>query len=158
VFAKAALPSDASLGETSASYFDISPSVEGKTVWLDNQTIEFRPSQRMKAGQIYEVAFQLSKLFSVKKELAEFTYSFQVIPQNYELAVNNIKPYIKTELKRQKIEGSLTTADFAEPELVEKMMSAQQEGKSLKISWEHDVERKNHSFIVEDVVRKEKES
>lgn len=158
MFAKTALPANSALGEASGSFFDFSPSVDGKTVWLDNQTIEFRPSQRMKAGQIYEVAFQLSKLFPVKKELAEFNYSFQVIPQNYELTVNNIKPYVKTELKRQKIEGSLITADFAEPELVEKMLSSQQEGKSLKVSWQHDTEGKNHTFTVEDVVRKEEES
>ncbi len=155
VFAKAALDSSAAVGETSKSYFEFSPSLKGKTTWLDNHTLEFKPEARMTAGQVYEVSFQLSKLFEVKKELAEFNYSFQVIPQNFELTIDNVKPYIKTELKRQKIEGTLTTADYAEDGAVEKMLSAQQEGSTLKTTWQHGGEGKQHTFTIEEVSRKE---
>ena len=68
----------------------------------------------MTSGQIYEASFELSKLLSVSKELSDFPFSFQVMPQNFELSIENIKPYIKTELTRQRIEGILNTADFAE--------------------------------------------
>ncbi len=158
VFTKPALDSTAVLGEASSSLFDFSPSIKGKAVWVDRNILEFRPEVRMESGKVYNVTFQLSKLFDVKKELAEFTYSFQVIPQNFELAINNIKPYIKTDLKKQKIEGQLTTADFAESEKVEKILAAEQEGRQLKINWQHDAEGKQHTFIVEDVARKDAES
>ncbi|MDZ7649392.1 MAG: hypothetical protein U5K54_20790 [Cytophagales bacterium] len=89
------------------------------------------------------------------KALGKFEYTVQVIPQNFEIAVSNIKPYVKTDLKRQKIEGILYTADFAENEAIEKVLAAQQEGSSLKVNWTHTTEGKQHAFTVEEVARKE---
>lgn len=146
----------ASVGvESSASLFEFSPALSGTTVWHDRRTVEFKPSNRMISGQIYEVNFALSKLFQVAKDLATFTYTFQIIPQNFEVSVENIRPYVKTQLARQKVEGTLLTADFAEGEAVEKMITADQEGNSLKVNWSHAADGKQHSFVVEDVARKE---
>ncbi|HMG92440.1 MAG TPA: MG2 domain-containing protein, partial [Chryseolinea sp.] len=141
--------------ETSVKLFSFSPSVGGKTVWLDRRTVEFTPANRLISGQLYEVSFALSRLVDVPKELEAFEYSFQVIPQNFEVAISNVLPYVKTELKRQKIEGILHTADFADQSEVEKMMQAKQDGKSLQINWTHLAEGKQHAFIVEDVARKD---
>jgi alpha-2-macroglobulin len=140
--------------ESSVDLFDFSPSIKGKTIWVDKRMVEFRPETRLTSGQVYEVTFKLSKLLEVPAALKNFEYSFQVMPQNFEVSIDNIKPYIKTELTRQKIEGTLLTADFAESNLVEQMMEAKQEGKSLKISWQHNGEGKQHIFVVEDVARK----
>ena len=38
--------------EISAKLFDFSPSISGKTYWLDNRTIEFRPNEKMRSGQV----------------------------------------------------------------------------------------------------------
>ena len=141
--------------ESSVNLFSFSPSLKGKTLWLDRRTVEFVPETRMGSGQIYEVVFQLSKLITVSKELAEFPFSFQVMPQNFDVSIDNIKPYVKTELTRQRIEGVLSTADFAEDKTVESMLMAQQENKDLKVTWTHTAEGKQHMFVVEDVVRKE---
>ncbi|HEY9046723.1 MAG TPA: MG2 domain-containing protein [Ohtaekwangia sp.] len=144
--------------ESSVKLFSLSPSVSGKTIWLDRRTVEFRPESRLTSGQVYAVTFGLSKLLAVPAELNNFEYTFQVIPQNFELAVDNIKPYVKTELKRQKIEGTLFTADFAENTSVEKMLLPEQEGKSLNVTWTHNPDGKQHTFIVEDVARKDQAS
>lgn len=141
--------------DASSSLFDFSPSVKGKTVWLDKRTIEFRPEKRLVSGQIYQVEFALSKVMEVPKSLNTFEYNFQVIPQNFELTIDNVKPYVKTELKRQKIEGKLVTADFAEAAAVEKMMNAKQDDKVLRISWTHTSDGKQHLFVIEEVARKE---
>ncbi|HEY3402292.1 MAG TPA: MG2 domain-containing protein [Ohtaekwangia sp.] len=144
--------------ESSARLFSLSPSVSGKTVWLDRRTVEFRPEGRLTSGQIYNVSFYLSKLREVPEELGTFEYTFQVIPQNFELSVDNVKPYVKTELKRQKIEGTLFTADFAENGSVEQMLSPTQDSKSMKVTWTHNPDGKQHTFIVEDVARKDEAS
>ena len=146
----------ASVGdETTVKLFELSPTVKGVTVWLDRRTVEFRPESRLMSGQIYEIKFQLSRLFEVPKTLSTFEYTLQIIPQNFEVSVENVKPYIKTDLKRQKIEGTLLTADFANNDAVEKMLAARQEGTALKVNWNHTAEGKQHLFIVEDVSRKE---
>jgi alpha-2-macroglobulin len=158
ILTKEAIDSTSIGQETSVKLFEFSPSLKGKTTWLDRRTLEFKPETRMTSGQVYTVAFKLSKLFEVSKDLASFDYSFQIMPQHFELNIDNVKPYVKTELKRQKIEGTLLTADYAENEAVEKIVSAQQEGKNLKINWQHGGEGKQHTFIIEEVARKEEAS
>lgn len=142
--------------ESSVSLFDFKPSVKGKTVWLDQRTVEFRPDARMNPGHVYEVEFFLSKLINnLPNELKTFEYSFQVIRLNFEVSIDNVKPYVKTDLKRQKVEGTLSTSDFADNDAVEKTMRATQEGKALKVSWTHQNEGRQHAFVIEEVERKE---
>lgn len=141
--------------ESSSKLFDFSPSLKGKSFWLDSKTIEFRPDKRMPSGQEYEVTFLLSRLMKVADNLSEFVYSFQVMPQNFDLIFDNVKPYVKTELTRQRIEGGLMTADFAEATEVEKVLVASQEGRALDVKWIHNNEGKVHSFTIEEVTRKE---
>jgi uncharacterized protein YfaS (alpha-2-macroglobulin family) len=142
--------------ESSVKLFDFKPSVSGKTIWLDKRTVEFKPEKRFASGQVYEVNFFLSKLLqNIPGELKTFEYTFQVIPLNFEVAIENIKPYTKTDLKRQRIEGVLSTSDFAENEAIEKMLSAQQNGKALQVNWTHVAEGKHHAFIIEEVQRAE---
>ncbi len=149
----------ASVGkETSVKLLEFSPSLKGTSRWLDRRTLEFKPAGRLISGQFYEVRFFLSKLLAVSKELGVFEYNFQVIPQNFELTIENVKPYVKTELTRQKIEGGLFTADFAEPAAVEQVLQARQDGKPLKVNWTHSSEGKHHSFVVEEVARKDSAS
>jgi len=158
VLAKEAVDSTLIGQESSVRLFSFSPSVSGKAVWLDRRTIEFKPENRLTSGQVYEVKFFLSKLLKVTDDLSTFEYTFQVIPQNFEVSVDNIKPYVKTELTRQKIEGVLYTADFADNAAVEKALSADQQGNALKISWTHAAEGKQHNFVVEEVARKDQPS
>src|SRR5882762_6643145 len=73
VLAKDAIDS-AAIGEANTQLFDFSPSIKGITVWLDRRTVEFRPSGRLKSGNVYEVSFSLSKLFNVSKDLATLKY------------------------------------------------------------------------------------
>lgn len=145
--------------ESSVKLFELNPSAKGKITWLDRRTVELQPASRLRSGQVYEVSFFLSKLIAdVPAELKTFTYSFQVIPQNFEITIDNIKPYVKTDLKRQKIEGILTTADFAESAATEKVLNAVQEGKNLAVSWTHSGDGKQHNFVVEEVMRKDEPS
>ncbi len=152
---KDAVDSTAVGRETTVKLFFFSPSINGTATWIDKRTVEFKPDNRLISGQIYEVGFALSRLLEVSKELSTFGYSFQVIPQNFEVAIGNVKPYVKTELTRQRIEGVLQTADFAETAIVEKMIQAQQEGKTLNVNWTHAGEGKEHLFTIEDVARKD---
>ncbi|MCE2733931.1 MAG: MG2 domain-containing protein [Flammeovirgaceae bacterium] len=143
--------------EISAKLIELSPKVSGKLTWIDAQTLSFKPDARLQSGQVYEVSFYLSKITEVPKELATFRYSFQVVPQNFEVAIDNVRPYVNTELKRVKIEATLFTADYAEPTLVEKMIEAKQQTKKMALTWTHTSDGKQHAFVVEDVARTDKE-
>ncbi len=155
VFTKPAVDSSRIGQESDTKLFSFDPSIKGKTIWLSPTTLEFQPEERLSSAQIYQVEFSLSKVMSVPDDLKTFPYSFQVIPQNYEISIDNIKPYEKTDLKRQKIEGTLFTADIAKEDAVEMMLTASQEGNDLKFSWVHTDGGKQHHFVVEDVARKD---
>lgn len=144
--------------ESNGRLFSFRPSIDGKMIWLDTRTVEFRPAARLTSGQVYDLTFDLGKVLTVPKALSTFEYSFRVIPQNFGVSIDNMLPYIKTDLTRQKIEGVLSTADFAESEQVEKMVEAQQEGNVLAITWAHASDGKQHAFTIEEVARKEKAS
>jgi len=141
--------------EANHELFSFNPALRGKALWLDKKTIEFRPESRLISGKTYEVRFNLAYLMEVPKDLSYFEYTFQVIPQNFEVSIENVKSYAKATLDRQKIEGMVATADFAPEEAIETMLVAQQEGSPLKINWTHTAEGKQHAFVIEDVARKE---
>ena len=141
--------------ESSVKLFSFKPAVDGKVIWVDSRTVEFKPSARLTSGQVYELDFHLSRVVDVPKDLATFHYSFRVIPQNFEIAVENVVPYVKTDLTRQKVEGMLGTADYAENESIEKILQAQQDGKILSVTWAHASDGKQHAFTIEDVARKD---
>jgi alpha-2-macroglobulin len=142
--------------ESSDELFEFSPGLSGKTVWLDKRTVQFIPEKRMTSGKIYTARFFLSKLTAdLPSELRTFEYSFQVVPQNFEVVIVNIKPYSKTELKREVIEGNFNTADYASESEVEKTVQALQESKQLTLTWSHSEDGRQHGFVVEEVIRKE---
>lgn len=141
--------------EPAARLFSFTPSVGGAAIWLDRRTVEFTPKNRLSPGQVYEVAFNLSKLLDVQKSLATFRYQVQVMPQDFDLLIENIRPYSNTDLVHQKIEGMLTTADYASDESVEQYFQAEQDQQILTVNWTHANEGRQHGFTIENVLRKE---
>lgn len=158
VFAKSMVDSALVGAETPVRLFSFDPAVKGKTIWQNTRTVEFKPDAPLRSSQVYKTQFNLSRVAEVPDALGTFEYTFQVIPQNFEIAVDNVKPYVKAELKRQKIEGTLYTADVAESAAVENMLASSQDGNKLKVSWVHTGEGKQHQFIIEDVARKDEAS
>ncbi len=132
--------------------FDFEPSLKGEAYWIDAKTIEFRPEENMKSGEIYNVEFGLGKVTEVSKELRKFPFQFQIIRQSFEVNFSGVKTYEKKDLSRQKILGNVVSADVIGEE-IEKVLSAKQDGKDLTLNWSHSSDRKNHDFTVEEVAR-----
>ncbi len=84
--------------EVSEKLFSFSPSVEGTTVWVDNNTLEFHPKNPLERGKEYIVTFELGKVADLEgqKELSEFVYAIQVKKQTI---------YVETEATAMTDEG-----------------------------------------------------
>lgn len=143
--------------ELTESYFEFSPSLKGKTTWLDSRTLCFEPAEPMPSGQEYEVSFHLGKLMQVPSDLEEFEFGFQVIKQNLEVSVSGMTTIDKQKLIWQRLNGSLITADIANDDDIQKILTAKQDGKKLKIQWEH-LSDNTHKFTLDSVRRSEKAS
>ncbi len=136
--------------------FAFSPAIKGSGFWVDRRTLEFRPESRMIAGQRYAAKLSLSRLVDdLPKDLRIFDYSFQIIPQNFEVVIVNVRPVSSTDLRQSEIDGNLNTADFAVGDEVEKSLKAYQDGKLLDMSWTHVDDGRVHRFVVAGVDRKD---
>lgn len=134
-------------------YFSFDPGLEGETVWKDGETMEFVPKVPLKPGQLYRVTFHLGKLVEVKKELEDFEFQFQVIEQSVQLQANDLKCYNSNDFEYYSLSGNLSTADFADNALIEKMLTAGLNEKHLKLKWQHDEAGTLHRFLIDSIER-----
>lgn len=138
----------------SEELFDFSPDIKGKAYWTSSNTIVFKPDAPLKNGEKYTAEFYLSKIIDISEsDLKTFEFGFKIMPQNFEVEADGFGYYDKRNLKRLKVKGTLYTADVANNQLIEKMLWAGQNNKSLKITWDHQSDRKTHRFVVEEVER-----
>ncbi|GIV37584.1 MAG: hypothetical protein KatS3mg032_1963 [Cyclobacteriaceae bacterium] len=155
VFARDAVDSTRVGQDDPRNLFGFSPGVKGKVRWLDTRTVEFRPDGRWPAGTRMEGRFRLGELFDVPANLRVFIWNFQIIGQYFDVTIENVLPYVKSELTRLKIEGYMQTADFAPADAVEKTLTAIQHNTPLQVSWHHTDDGLQHHFSIENVQRRE---
>ena len=140
-------------GAIEEEIFSFEPKIEGSTRWLDYRTVEFIPNQKLTSGQYYKVKLKLHKLVKVAPEFENLDFSFTTIEQNYAVIQEGLSIY-PNKTNRYFLKGNIKTSDVADNEQIEKLLSAQQEGKELPISWIHGENRKEHSFIIDSISRK----
>jgi len=132
---------------------DFSPSVKGKLYWIDSRTLEFRPDEPLPSKEFYNAKFYLSKLLKVPDPLGVFEFQFQTLQQEFEVRVINHKAYKNTDLTKEKLYGTLLTADFADSKQVEKVLTASQDGTNLPITWSLSENKQEFIFQVDSVKR-----
>ncbi|MCX6232231.1 MAG: MG2 domain-containing protein [Bacteroidetes bacterium] len=142
----------------SEKLFSFKPAIQGKATWIDSRTIEFRPESKLPPKKFYEAEFYLSKLIKVPDSIKTLEFQFQTMQQDYEITVENHKAYNKAVLSCEKLYGTLHTADIAEDVQIEKVLTAVQDNKQLKVSWVHDAQKKVHYFQVDSIKRGNKKS
>lgn len=135
--------------------FRFEPALEGRAIWTDSRTVEFRPKNRMPYGQKFTARFKLSNLMEVPAAFDVFEFNFQTMIQNFEINTEGLRTYDKKDLKRQKLHGTLITADVADNNDIENILSGFQHNHKLNISWDHDSDRKTHRFVVENIQRQD---
>jgi len=120
------------------------PKIDGESYWSDSRTLVFEPNKSLKREITYKAKFRLKSL--VKESSKDFDFLFKVMPQNYEVTVDGIA----IDESEVNIHGYVETADYTELSSIEKIIEASQNGKLLKVIWNHDVD-KIHNFIIQEV-------
>ncbi|MES2133136.1 MAG: MG2 domain-containing protein [Bacteroidota bacterium] len=133
--------------ETDNTLFEFSPSVQGTITWIDKKTIEFKPAQRLNNNQTYKAKFHLGNVLGVSDDLKEFEFEFSTLKQAMEITIGNYKT---TGTNVLEIDGTLTTADYADNLLVEKTMQVNQGQQSLQVTWLHE-NSTTHHFTISNV-------
>lgn len=135
--------------------FNFSPSIKGKTYWLDAQTVEFRPDQPLESGETYEASFALNKIAETEKDLTDFEFEFRVISPGVSVIQNGLVSQNNTSLDFMRLTGVVTTSDQEDPKAIEKILNVEY-GQKLNVKWQHDIEKNTYSFSI-DSIKKFKE-
>ncbi len=135
------------------TFFKFNPSIKGKTYWSDSRTLEFLPDESLPANQSYIVEFYLSRILTVPDSLKTLVFGFHTLMQELSLNVDNHKAYSHSNLSREHLNGTLQSSDFAGDQLVEKTLTASQDGRDLPVSWTHDQKTRTHLFQVDSITR-----
>ena len=135
------------------SFFKFEPAVKGKAYWSDRRTIEFRPDENLPQHQRYTVEFYLSRIVATPDSLKTLVFQFQTMSQEISVEVENHKAYTHSDLTKEHLNGSLRTSDMADDQLVETIVTAKQDGRSLPLSWSHDQKTHLHTFQVDSIRR-----
>lgn len=146
---------DAQVGqEADKALFEFKPSIAGSVFWEDRRTLAFQPKEKLPSGTKYEARFALHKLITAPEDREKFYFTFQTIQQAYDVKLLGLETYGQQDLEAYKLIGKLQTADVVMAEKVEKIIRAEQKGRSLSIKWYHESEL-DHRFEIENIQRKE---
>jgi len=137
------------------SLFEFSPNIKGVAIWIDSRTIEFRPEKPLPTKTHYDAEFYLSNILDVPSEFETFKFDFQTMQQSFEVFVDGMTTTDKKQLRVQRLDGTLSTADVADPRAIENTVTVKQNGKSLPITWIHEGNRTVSRFTVDGIQRTE---
>ncbi|MBN1499910.1 MAG: hypothetical protein JW982_07140, partial [Spirochaetes bacterium] len=150
---------DSSLINSSAdSLISFSPGIKGKAEWSAANEITFTPEKSLPSGERYKATMDLKQYVKIDKEAGKFFFHFEVIHQDFDINFTGLKYESLKNLSIQQYHGILQTADKSENESIEKILSASQDGKNLKIEWVHVTDSNRHEFTVQNVERKKDDS
>ncbi|MBC7419023.1 MAG: hypothetical protein H7325_12835, partial [Pedobacter sp.] len=130
--------------------FDFSPSISGKTFWIDPQTIEFRPDKPLKSGKTYDGTFKLSEVLTTEKGLEDFNFEFRIIKPGLAFTQSGLVSQNNTSLEYMKLMGEVTTSDAEEIQAIEKTISIDFSEK-LTIKWQHDPSKHVSKFTIDSI-------
>jgi alpha-2-macroglobulin len=136
--------------------FQIRPSVKGSLTWHNERTLEFRPEKGLAGNTEYRVSIGLDRLYSgIPKESSIFSFSLRTIKQAMEVRVDGLEFYDDASREDRRVKGVVQTADYADDKSIQETVKAQQNGKSLNISWSGTGDGRSHIFFVEGVTQAE---
>ncbi|MFP9100327.1 alpha-2-macroglobulin family protein [Flavobacterium sp. RHBU_24] len=142
--------------ELDDSYFSVSPSADGKVVWLDDNSIAFRPTKKLEQDTEYRVTLHLSKFINVPAPLADFKFRVKTLKQDLIVTTADLQSYNRDT---QFLNAVLKSADYLDLATAKKVVSATQNGHKLPIRFEgQDGSGTLFNFIIDSIQRQAQDS
>ncbi len=135
--------------------FDLDPAVEGTVTWSDHLTLAFTPKARLKQDATYTIRFALGDLIEVPKDLRTFTFQVTTYRQGIDARVSDLRSLSTTDLTWQQAQVAVRTSDDATGQDLEGCFTAEQNGRRLSLSWEHEANGTFHRLVADSVQRGE---
>lgn len=135
------------------SPFSFNPQIKGSAFWETASSLIFKPEKWLPSGISVEATVAINQFAETVNEKKNFVFSFSTIKQGYEITFGMLTAKEDADLTSQQYNGTITTADIADDNSVENIVTASQNGKNLPIKWEHNSNKTVHTFTVNDIKR-----
>ena len=134
--------------------FSFKPDLSGSINWVDDYTVEFIPDDFLPSGQEFNVSFSVNKILN-EKNISDFTFEFQTLKQAIFQNLIGIQQATSNDYTILKYLGEIQTADNADFEKIENIVTASQNGNELEVIWETTSTPKTYQFIINNIKRSE---
>ncbi len=128
-----------------------SPSVSGKTQWINENTLEFVPDESFKPGQEYSVKFQISKIADVGSAPRTFTFTINTIIPTFYYQMDGLSLYNRTTPNLYYLTGTVTASDYIPDAKVKQLLSIKSKKGTWPVKWEHDYAQNMHFFRIDSI-------
>lgn len=137
--------------------FSFEPEISGKAVWTDPYTIEFIPDKPLPTSQLYDVHFNLAELVDVKDGFEDFHFQFATYKQELFVEINGLYSENDYDVTHRYLEGTISTADYEDTNLLRKTLHISLDGKELPFSLTESYEDNEYRFRVDGIARQKEE-
>lgn len=134
--------------------FTFDPEIKGHAVWISDRIIEFIPDEPLASETFFNASFHLKKIRKVDNRFKTFHFQFSTYLQNLNVSIDGLRCYDNYNIEWQKLTGTLSTSDYANPTAILKTLTVKQDGKPLQIHYEVSSDSNNFSFYVDSIERK----
>lgn len=139
--------------------FSFTPSIKGKSYWGGKSTIIFQADEPLENGKRYKGQIDLGKLFSMEKRQDKFfKFNLNVIPMLLSIQRNELQAYSADKPENNFLTGTIIASDQINSNDISGLLTAKQDGKSLKIELSDANKDNEKKFKIEDIKRKKEES
>ncbi|MNK16757.1 hypothetical protein D3C87_349270 [compost metagenome] len=138
--------------ELDEDYFSVSPSVDGKVIFLGDNVVAFRPAKKLDQDKEYRVTLHLSKFIEVPGALKDFKFRVKTIKQDFLVTTQDLQSYNRDV---QFLNCTLKTSDQMDVATARKLVTAEQDGKELKVRFDEKAGTATEfHFIIDGIKRK----
>ena len=140
------------VGQDAGGYLKFAPSIKGSASFVSEREIVFAPQQDLEQGRYYHALLKPKGLTGIPERLDEYEFLFQAMAQEFEVTIAGLTSSPDSD-KKMVLTGALVTADVAEAERVEKVLSAAYRGQAVKVDWQHNPDGRRHDFNIAGLER-----
>jgi len=143
--------------EISENLIHIKPHVDGKLTVDNAHTLTFKPDENLEPATEYAVTVKLGEIIqNIPSAYKSYTFQFKTISPGFNMSTNNLQSYSK---EWQYLEAVIKSADVIALEKAKQLVTATQDGKTLKLQWnEVNDHSKYFEFKIDSINRKIEDS
>lgn len=142
------------VGQDASAVISIEPAIRGSLTFGSRRDIVLVPDGDLTSGQRYRVTLIRRRLSGIPETLGRYQFDFEVIAQQFEVEIHGLIAAMTGE-DGMVLSGTVRTADVADADVIESMLSAEFLNAVPPVRWRHSGDGKAHEFEVRELVRQE---